>query len=184
MSDEELMEKVAAGDAQALGALFERYKQPVFGFLYRMLHESATAEDVLQDTFLRIYDRRRSYRSGMRFSTWLYTIARNLALDRLKRSSHRELSFGQVIHEPHTSDVDSLQKLVEKEQLASEVRRAVDSLPEDQRFVIVLREYQDLSYAEISRITGATEEAVRVRAHRARLALRKALASFVETDEG
>ena len=174
MSDEELMARVIAGDMGALGELFERYKAPLFRFLYRFTSDAALAEDTLLDAFLRVHDRRRTYRHGMRFSTWLYTIAHHLAVDRLKHASRR--------HSELASDLpgdDATTRDFERSELSLAVRQAVQTLPPDQRAVIVLREYHGLSYREIAIVTGAREDAVRVRAHRARLALREALAPVV-----
>lgn len=173
------MDRVVTGDTQALGVLFERHKQPLFRFLFRLLHERAPAEDLLLDVFLRVYDRRRTYRTGLKFSTWLYAIAHNLALDRLKHSSRRELPGSQLAEDPPSVDADPPYETLERTELAHAVREAVSALPEDQRVVILLREYEGLSYREIAAVVGAKEDAVRVRAHRARLALRELLRPFV-----
>lgn len=180
MSDEELMERVRSGDLQALGMLFERHKGPLFNFLLRFVHEHATAEDILIDAFLRVYDRRGTYKRGFRFSTWLYTIAHNLAVDCLKHASRREVPHDDVVERAVCDDSTPLADQFERAELADTVQRAVDRLPQDQRVVIILREYEGLSYREIADIVGATEEAVRVRAHRARLVLRQVLQPYVE----
>ena len=188
VSDEELMARVVKGDTQSLGVLFERYQQPLFGFLYRLLNDRTVAEDLLQDTFFRIYDRRRTYQLGMKFSTWMFTIAKNLTTDYFKHSARREMPVSQMVtndgnekeveHFIETSDVvEDWQKA----ELVHAVRQAVNSLPEDQRTIIVLREYQGLSHREIATVVGCSEEAVRVRAHRARQVLKRLLAPFVET---
>ncbi len=172
-SDEELMARVAAGETQALGELFERYKQPVFNFLCRFLGNPTPAEDVVVETFLRVYDRRATYKRGQRFAGWLYAIAHNLAADQLRRAARHELPSDELENCPHGELPDDL--LVRAE-LAEQVRAAILRLPPDQRVAIILREYQGFSFREIAEITGASEEAVRVRAHRARQALRATLA--------
>ncbi|MCS6858814.1 MAG: RNA polymerase sigma factor [Abditibacteriales bacterium] len=186
-SDEELMARVVKGDTQALGVLFERYQQPLFGFLYRLLNDRTAAEDLLQDTFFRIYDRRRTYQLGMKFSTWMFTIAKNLTADYFKHSARREMPVSQMATDDDEKEVEHFidpSDVVEdwqKAELVHAVRRAVHSLPEDQRTVIILREYQGLSYRDIAAVVGCSEETVRVRAHRARQALKRRLAPFVET---
>lgn len=182
MTDEILMECVARGDLQALGTLFERYKQPLFGFLLRMLHNHALAEDVLVDTFLRVNDRRSTYKSGMKFTTWLYAIACHLATDRLRRLTRSEQLEQQLALDEFSPRQDSIQEVCERDELAAAVRQAVNSLPEEQRLVILLREYEGFSYREIAAVTGDTEEAIRVRAHRARQSLRKILLPYLRGD--
>lgn len=179
VTDEMLMERVVSGDLQALGMLFERHKQLLFGFLLRMLHDQTLAEDVLVDTFLRVQDRRATYKSGLKFTTWLYTIACHLATDTLRGRARREQLDQQLAVDEAASPLDPTLEACERNELAAAVRAAVNSLPEEQRIVILLREYEGFSYREISQVTGSTEESVRVRAHRARLTLRKKLSSYL-----
>jgi RNA polymerase sigma-70 factor (ECF subfamily) len=188
VSDEELMARVVTGDTQALGVLFERYQQPLFGFLFRLLNDRTVVEDLLQDTFFRIYDRRKTYQLGMKFTTWMFTIAKNLTTDYFKHSARRELPVSQMASnddgteeaEPFVDATDVVENW-EKAELARAVQQAVNSLPDDQRTVVILREYEGLSYREIASVVGVTEEAVRVRAHRARQTLKRLLTPLVET---
>jgi len=177
VSDEQLMIRVTTGDMEALGILFERYKGPLYGFLYRLLHDVAWAEDLTLDVFLRVFDRRRTYKPGFKFSTWLFTIAHHLAADGMRRS-HGDIS----VDDQNLVDPAGNQPLesCERAELAGNVRLAVLALPDDQRLVILLREFQGFSYREIAQVIGANEETVRVRAHRARQALRKALAPYCD----
>lgn len=164
---------------EALGILFERYKQPLYGFLYRLVHDVACAEDLTLDVFLRVFDRRRTYKQGFKFSTWLFTIAHNLAADSMRRSKRSELPVDcpeDYVMPPGGQPLD----IAERAELTDTVRLAVMALPEDQRLVILLREYEAFSYREIAQVLGANEETVRVRAHRARQSLRKALAPYCE----
>jgi RNA polymerase sigma-70 factor (ECF subfamily) len=179
VSDEQLMIRVTTGDMEALGVLFERYKGPLYGFLYRLLHDVAWAEDLTLDVFLRVYDRRRTYKPGFKFSTWLFTIAHNLAADGMRQANRGEITLQNTVDDVSSSD-PSPPDAVARGELAEVVRLAVLSLPEDQRLVILLREFQGFSYREIAQVLGAGEDTVRVRAHRARQALRKALAPYCE----
>lgn len=163
------MARVAAGDMAALGTLFERFKQPLFRFLYRLLRQTAPAEDLLQEAFLRVYDRRRHYKPGMRFATWLYTIAYHLAVDSLRREARCEIrdDLDAELAAPHDD--------YSRAETARAVRDALAELPAEQRTVLILREYEGFSYREVARIVGCSEEAARVRGHRARQALRQRL---------
>lgn len=174
------MERVVRGDMDALGTLFERYKQPLFGFLLRTLHDQALAEDVLVDTFLRVNDRRHTYKLGLKFSTWLYAIAYHLATDRVRRLTRCRQIDEQLAQQSLPPQRDPMLEECTRSELADTVRTAVNQLPDDQRVVILLREYEGFSYREIASITGATEETVRVRAHRARQALRKTLQPYMQ----
>jgi len=166
----------------ALGILFERYRQPLYGFLYRLLHDVASAEDVTLDVFLRVYDRRHTYQGGGKFSTWLYAIAHHLAIDRLRQAHRGELTVPHDLADTLSAHDDMPAEACARADLAEQVRRAVTMLPEEQRVAILLREFQGLSYREIAEVLGVSEEATRVRVHRARQALRKALAPYCEED--
>ena len=182
MLDEQLMERIVAGNMEALGILFERHKQPLFAFLSRFMHDQTLAEDVLVEAFFRLYDRRRTYRQECKFTTWLYTIAHHLAIDQLKSASRQEQLMEQMLHDTPTTTDDQGQIELERAEFSHRVRDAVGRLPVDQRAVIILRVYHDLSYREIADIIGANEETVRVRAHRARQALKQTLGAVIEED--
>lgn len=178
-SDEELMAEVARGGVQALAGLFERHRQGIFGFCYRLLGESSAAEDAVQDVFLRIYDRRKTFRPGAKFLPWLYAIARNLCMDRLKSARHREVPMSQIEMEVPDGVTHGQSEASDHPELAGAVRDAVNTLSDEMRMTVILREYQGLNYREIATVMGCSEEAVRVRMHRARLALRKILSAYL-----
>ena len=181
-SDEELMAAAAAttdGGASALASLFERHRNNVYGFCFRLLGERSAAEDAVQDVFLRIYDRRHNYRVGAKFTPWMYTIAKNLCADRLKSASRREVPMSQIEADCDDWKDERVEDEAARSELAGAVRDAVNALPEDMRMVVILREYQELDYREIATVMSCSEEAVRVRMHRARQELRKRLGAFL-----
>ena len=181
------MERLAAGHDAALEALMERHATPVFHFLCRMLGNEDDANDLAQETFVRVFRARASFRPNEKFSTWLYTIAANLARNHFRwRSRHpnvsleaeageSEQSLGRTI--PADSPAPNDQALAAER--AAAVRAAVDRLPEDLREAIILCEWEERSVAEAALILGATPKAVESRLYRARQFLRERLKSWL-----
>jgi len=174
-ADEDAMLRVAAGDNRALAWLFDRHKTRLFGFLYHLVGDRPLAEDLLGDTFLRVYQARGRYRAGSAFVPWLYSIARNLAVGELRRRGcllrvHQRLTR-EAADETEEWEVD-------REELRERVRIALLHLPEEQRTALVLKEYAGLSYREIAQAMGGTEEGARARAYRARAAMREELRDY------
>ncbi|MCI0371196.1 MAG: sigma-70 family RNA polymerase sigma factor [candidate division NC10 bacterium] len=183
LTDEELMRAVQAGDEAAFALLYRRYERRLLAFLVPYVGDTAFAEDLLQETFLRVFRQRASYEPRAPLRTWLYAIARNLALDQFRRRrSHRESASPlgeetQVGRDPERLPdpaPDALGVLTGRE-AATALRAALLDLPEEDRAVILLSRLEGLRYREIAEILGSTEGAVKVRAHRALLALRKRL---------
>ncbi len=185
-SDEELMLAYGAGDEEALVTLFQRYKLRIFNYFLRHLDDRAAAEDLLQSTFLKIHRVRKSYRPTAAFSTWVFTIATNLQRD-YKLSARRhphvvefeevrvKAAGGGFAGPVMLSDERTPEIGYGKNQIAEQVRRAVQSLPYKQKEVILLAKYQGLKYEEIAEILNITISAAKVRAHRAMRALEKIL---------
>ena len=173
--DTTLMASVAVGEMDALGELVHRHQDKVLGLAYRMLGEWNLAEDVAQDTFVRVYRAAPSYRPRARFTTWLYRIVTNLCLDARRRAknSPSTLPDASALSTPETAH-----ETVEANERAEMVRRAVQDLPARQRTVLVLHRYERLSYAEVAEVTGWTESAVESLLVRAYAHLRKSLARF------
>ncbi len=181
------MARLCSGHDAALNDLMERHGAPVFSFLYRMLNNEEDANDLAQETFVRIYRSRDSYRPGAKFTTWLFTIAANLARNQLRwRHRHPNISIDAESLESGSSVGDVLPaegplpdaQLTEHERAAA-VRQAVEHLPEDMREAIVLCELEDQSIATAAEILETTPKAVEARLYRARQLLRQRLAKWL-----
>src|SRR5215210_6320413 len=169
-SDEELMKRTQNGDRQAYAVLYERYSASVLSYLYRMLGNLEDVESIGQEVFLRAFRFAPTYRYPQKFSTWLFTITRNLAINqsrRRKRSPIRNitelnLEGVDISGDPYQVAARATDD-VEKQEEIAQVLRALDELPTDQKEVIVLGVFQDLSYAEMEEITGTKAVTLRSR---------------------
>lgn len=166
-TDEELMDRYTAGDGKAFDALFRRFVPRLVRFLVPYVG-AAQAHDVAQVTFVKMHENRHRYRAGAPVASWLFTIAKNSALDHL-RSAPRRREVGGV-------EVDVAQDAVARDVWQDQrVKQAVDGLPPDQREVVLLHWFGGLGLDEVARVVGASHGAVRVRAHRAYEKLREVL---------
>ena len=169
-SDEELMRRAQNGDRQAFSIVYERYNAAVLSYLYRMLGNVEDVESIGQEVFLRAFRFAPTYRYPEKLSTWLFTITRNLAINnarRRKRSPVRNLTElnlegVEVSSDPYQVATRATDK-VEKQEEIARVLKALDDLPTDQKEVIVLGVFQDLSYAEMEEITGTKAVTLRSR---------------------
>ena len=181
MSDELLLQRAERGDQAAFVSLYERHRNAVFGFAYRILGSVEVAEDVTHDCFLSLIKRPGDYdpsRSGLR--TYLYGAARNLSL-KYFRSSGREGSLEELSNEPFLPVREQpLHRLLDEE-LSLRVREAVMSLPPLQREALVLFEYEGLALSEIAAVVGSDVGAVKARLHRAREGLRATLRPYLNS---
>jgi RNA polymerase sigma factor (sigma-70 family) len=177
------MQRLAGGHDAALNDLMARHAQPVFQFLCRMLGNEDDANDLAQETFLRVYEHRASFKPGARFTTWLYTIATNLAHNHHRwRTRHPNVSLdaeseatGQSIGDVLPSSDPAPDGAAEAAERAAAVRVEVGRLPADMREEIILCEWQDLSAAEAAAILDTTPKAIDNRLYRARNLLRDRL---------
>lgn len=171
LEDEALMSRYSDGDDAAFGVLFERYGERVYRFLLHSTGSPALTEDLSQQTWLQVHRARRSFRMEERFAAWLYTIAANLRRDAARRKRRRP--------EDLTSDGQLPTQMVEAPPPPGEgierVRRALASLPEGYRDVIIMHRWHDLNFAEIAAILGTTESAIKLRAFRGYERLRELL---------
>ncbi len=178
MSDEDLMSQFQAGTVEAFDILVSRYKDPLTNYIYRFLGDMKECEDLLQETFLRVYRNRHSYRRIARFSTWLYTIAGNLARSEYRKRKRRRISSLQSVNkndEEYEMEVPdetfSPDKHTESSIQDFYIQDALTKIPEEFREVVVLRDVQQLSYEEIAEITGLPMGTVKSRINRGRTKL-------------
>jgi RNA polymerase sigma-70 factor, ECF subfamily len=185
-SDVQLMLEVKAGDDSSFELLLRKYRTPLVNFLHRMVRDSATAEDLAQEVFLRVYRARQKYAPSAKFTTWLFHIATNLALNSIRDARHRqmEVSIDAPAEEDQTpleipaKEMAADQSLVERDRAAL-IRRAVESLPEKQRAAVLLHKYEEMDYAEIARVLDCSESALKSLLFRAYETLRIELAPLV-----
>jgi RNA polymerase sigma-70 factor, ECF subfamily len=181
------MERLIAGQDTALNDLMERHATPVFHFLCRMVGNEDDANDLAQETFVRVFKARNSFRTSEKFSTWLYTIAANLARNHFRwRSRHPNVSLETENAETEQtlgcmlpSDVPAPNEQALATERAAAVRAAVRKLPEEMREAMVLCEWEQLSLAEAAAILETTPKAVESRLYRARGILRERLKSWL-----
>lgn len=179
-TDRALMQRVTNGDADAFAILYRRYERPIFGFLFRLAGRRALAEDLLQETFTRVWLAAQTWDPARgTFKGWLYKVALNTARNELVKKVH---SASHVSLDAETAEIadpgsgaESLAAELDQSLRASAVARALSELPDYMREVVVLRCSQQLSFAEIAEATGAPEGTLKARFHRAVAALRTAV---------
>lgn len=180
LTDEELIRRFQAGDEAAFEEIVYRYSDRLMNFAYRFVLNREESEDIVQDTFLKVYQNRHAYREIAKFSTWIYTITGNLAKTVLRKRRNRKLFFFSRLG-PEDKDMDFPSKdrkpenKIEGQFDERIIQRAIKKLPEHFRTVIILRDIQELSYEEISNIINAPLGTVKSRINRARLRLQEDL---------
>ncbi len=184
-----------AGDARAFEVLVRKHRTPVFNFILRFTSHRARAEDVLQETWLKVVRSASEYTPKAKFTTWLYTIARNLCVDRARKESYRQAASleapatgtsaeeGRPLGESLPDEGINPERGAYNARLRPLLERALAGLPEEQREVFVLREYSGVPFKEIAEVTGVSENTVKSRMRYALEGLRRRLAEFgVEGD--
>ncbi len=168
-SDEELVEACQSGEASAFDVLVARWEDRIRGAAYRFLGSDEEARDVAQEAFLRAYQAIGTFKKEARFSSWLYQIATNLCRDRLRRRKTRATVSLEALEESGPVMVETRpgadERLLERD-LARAVRRAVSELPEEQREVVILKEYQELTFLEIAQALDVPVSTVKTRLYR------------------
>ena len=179
-SDAEILAEVAAGDIDAYGKIVGRYRGRLYNFVFRFVSDRETAEDIVQETFLRAFRKRKEYRAIANFSTWLFTIAGNLAKSELRRrkrwrlfSLHRDDDSESGIELP--DETYRPDKVAESSLADDQIHDAIASLPENYRQVILLRDVEGMAYQEIAEIVDCPVGTVKSRVNRARLKLQQKL---------
>jgi len=168
-TDEELVREVQAGDTDSLGVLVHRWEQPLFRFVYRLQPRQEDARDICQETFLRILKKSHRFRTGSRFSTWMYQIALNLCRDQARRSKRWNLVISQTPELPERAQGPLARETrdpaqnAERHEKSTAVLQALDRLPPEQREVVVLKEFEGLKFREIAEILDCPESTVKSR---------------------
>ncbi len=174
--DRALIEAFQTGDEFAFVSLYNRYKDAVYAFCVKMLLNKELAQDVTQDTFLRVYENRERLLKTDSFKAWLFTIARNQCLNQLRRNNWQLPLDPEMLLPPHLHDAKNTPASnLEKSEKIQLVNRFLSELKADYREVIILREYQNMTYEEIAAVTRSTLSAVKSRLFKARRKLGKYL---------
>jgi RNA polymerase sigma-70 factor (ECF subfamily) len=173
-SDVQRMLDFCAGNDAAFDPLFDRWARPLLHFLERMVQDKATAEELVQEAFLRVHRARGRYRPEAKFSTWLYRIGTNLALNELRRPRHRSPHTSSDAPALHlVSETPSPDDHVEAKRRGKRIERELERLPERQRAALWLSAVEGMSYADVAIALETTEKSVKALVHRARVALVK-----------
>src|SRR5215469_16564901 len=185
-TDVQPMLDVKAGDEVSFGLLLAKYRSPLINFLYRMVRDAATAEDLAQEVFLRVYRARRQYSPSAKFTTWLFRIATNLALNSVRDNRYKRMELSldapaEVDEAPR--EVPAREKRIDEYMLERDrsevIRRAIGALPEKQRAAVLLHKYEEMDYSEIAKILECSESALKSLLFRAYETLRVQLAPLV-----
>lgn len=187
ISDEQLIAKFQLGDLQAYDILVHRYKDQLLNFVYRFVGNRTDAEDIVQETFLRVYKNKHMYKEIAKFSTWVYTIAGNLAKTELRRRKrHKIFSVSNFVNEERDYDIPdsdpSPEKKVDSAIQEGIIQKAIEKLPVKFKEVIILRDIQGFAYEEISQILSIPLGTVKSRVNRGRLKLQEDLRFLYETE--
>jgi RNA polymerase sigma-70 factor, ECF subfamily len=183
ITDELLLQKAGKGDQAAFLELYNRYRDPIFRFAYRLLGSVEIAEDVTHDCFLSLIRKPENFRpERASLKTYLYAAARNLALKHF-RDQGRETGLDEVKEEPKESPRRGPLRRLLDEELAAHVKEAVFSLPALQREALILFEYEGLSLNEVAAIAGTDSGAIKARLYRAREGLRRILRPYLESNQ-
>jgi RNA polymerase sigma-70 factor (ECF subfamily) len=187
-SDAEIMLRVKAGDQPAFDYLVQKYRRPLVSFMYRMARNAGAAEDLAQEVFLRVYRSRATYEASAKFTTWLYRIATNLAVNHARDTRHERPEVTVSLDEPDEETgttfeipdgtLSAEQAMVRRERVRA-IRRKVGSLPERQRLAVIMHKYQQMDYKQIAEVLKLSESATKSLLFRAYETLREQLKEFI-----
>jgi RNA polymerase sigma-70 factor (ECF subfamily) len=188
--DAALMLRVKRGDRRAFEELVDKYRQPVMNIIYRMIGDATEAEDLCQNVFVQVFKSADRYRVSTKFSTWLYTITRNLCLNEIRRRSRHPADSLDATH-PENDDQPLRQfedtknlpvpDTLLREELEQKIQQALADLPDNQRIAILLCRQEDLSYEEIGKVLGCSLSATKSLIHRGRETLKQKLKPYLRT---
>ncbi len=188
LTDADVMLRVKAGDDSAFDYLVQKYRRPIINFMYRMAHNTAAAEDLAQEVFLRVYRSRANYEPSAKFTTWLYRIATNLGVNYARDTRHQRPENTVNLDEPDTEtgqapDLADKTPNVEEEILRRErlvaIKQKVEALPERQKMAVLMHKYQQMDYRQIAEVLKLSESATKSLLFRAYETLRAELKEFV-----
>jgi RNA polymerase sigma-70 factor, ECF subfamily len=182
--DAELMLRVRAGDESSFALLLEKHRNSVVHFVYRMVQNQAVAEELAQEVFLRVYKSRESYEPTAKFTTWLFRITTHLALNYVRDKRHEKLQ-DSIDNQPEdtapiqlSDKTPSVEERLLKQARMSEIRQAIDQLPEKQRSAVLMHKYEEMEYSQIAAVLECSESAVKSLLFRAYETLRGRLRQF------
>ncbi len=188
LDDAQVMLRVRDGDDAAFNYLVGRYRRAMISFMYRMVHNAAIAEELSQEVFLRVYRSRASYSADAKFTTWLYRIATNLAVNHARDNKHERPEVKTSLDESDEETGLSIdladdrpnieQEILRRERLRA-IRKHVEALPERQRMAVMMHKYQELDYRQIAEVLHLSESATKSLLFRAYETLRESLKDFV-----
>jgi RNA polymerase sigma-70 factor (ECF subfamily) len=188
LTDAEVMLRVKAGDDSAFAYLVQKYRRAMINFMFRMSHNAAAAEDLAQEVFLRVYRSRTGYEASAKFTTWLYRIATNLAVNHARDTRHERPEAMVSLDEPDEesgttmdvadSSLTAEQAILRRERMAA-IRKKVQALPERQRLAVIMHKYQQMDYRQIAEVLKLSESATKSLLFRAYETLREQLKEFV-----
>ncbi len=186
-TDAEVMLRVKAGDQSAFDFLVQKYRRPLVSFMYRMARNTAAAEDLAQEVFLRVYRSRQSYEASAKFTTWLYRIATNLAVNHARDTRKERPEVMVSLDEPDEETGTTMdladgtmtaeEALVRRERMLA-IRSKVEALPERQRLAVIMHKYQQMDYKQIAEVLKLSESATKSLLFRAYETLREQLKEF------
>ena len=186
--DAEVMLRVKTGDESAFAYLVQKYRRPMIGFMYRMCHNPAAAEELAQEVFLRVYRSRTSYEPTAKFSTWIYRIASNLAVNHARDTRHERAEKSVRLDEPDPetgttpdladNSITAEEQILRQERM-NQIRAKVQALPERQRMAVIMHKYQQMDYRQIADVLKLSESATKSLLFRAYETLREQLKEFV-----